>query len=189
VNSKISLNSLHGACMGQGAHMGQGKRAWLQLGRAQLICACGTAATSVWSAYGLRPSHFNCLRREWSDLTRMEHAWGKAHTRGRRWSNGLTTGGDSVGWRLQAGNESLQWFIHAGWSIWWTIRKWVKQPYTLILSPVMESTIAKNCDYSGLPRVTLSNLSCVIHHWLFCLLFTDYLRIQNLHRVFLMHYL
>jgi len=71
--------------MGQGAHMGQGKRAWLQLGRAQLICACGTAATSVWSAYGLCPSHFNCLRREWSDLTRMEHAWGKAHTRGRSW--------------------------------------------------------------------------------------------------------
>ena len=30
---------------------------------------------------------------------------------GCRWSNGLTTGGESVGWRLQAGDESLQWTI------------------------------------------------------------------------------
>ena len=26
-----------------------------------------------------------------------------------RWSNGLTTGGESIGWHLQAGDESLQW--------------------------------------------------------------------------------
>ena len=62
------------------------------------------------------------------------HAWGKAHARGRRWSNGLTTGGESVGRRLQAGDESLQWFIHAGLSVWWTIRKWVKQPYTKVFT-------------------------------------------------------
>ena len=30
---------------------------------------------------------------------------------GPRWSNGLTTGGESVGWRLQTGDESLQWTI------------------------------------------------------------------------------
>ena len=49
-----------------------------------------------------------------------------------------------------------------------------------LLFLVLESTIAKNYDYSGKSRVTVSNLSCVIHHWLFCLLYTDYLRIQNL---------
>ena len=82
-----------------------------------LIRACGAAATCVWSAYGLCPSHFDCLRREWSDLTRMEHArgkahaWGKAHAHGCRWSNGLTTGGESIGWRMQAGEELLQWTI------------------------------------------------------------------------------
>jgi len=31
-----------------------------------LICACGASATFVWPAYGQRPSHFDCLRREWS---------------------------------------------------------------------------------------------------------------------------
>ena len=97
-----------------------------------LICACSAAATCVWSAYSLCHSHFDCLCREWPDLTHMEHAWGKVHARGRRCSNGLTTSGESVGWRLQAGDKSLQWFIHAGRSIWWTIRKWVKQPYTRI---------------------------------------------------------
>ena len=30
---------------------------------------------------------------------------------GPRWSNGLTTGGELIGWRFQAGDESLQWTI------------------------------------------------------------------------------
>jgi len=62
-----------------------------------------------------------------------------------RWTNCLTTGGESVGWSFQAGDEllrwairtlysgqSVQWTIHAGRSVGWTIRKWVKQPYTKI---------------------------------------------------------
>jgi len=74
------------------------------LGWVGLIRACGAAACCVWSAYGLRPSHLDCLRREWSDLTRMEHPWGKAHA--------LLAGGHTVWpawaircWRLQAGDE------------------------------------------------------------------------------------
>ena len=89
-----------------------------------LIWACGAAA--VWSAYGLRPSHFDCLHQEWSDLTCMEHPWGKAHALGRRWSNGLTTSGASIGWRLQAGDESLQWQ-----SVAWTIRTVVHPCWTI----------------------------------------------------------
>ena len=37
-----------------------------------LICACGASATCVWPAYGLRPSHFNCLCREGSQVTPMD---------------------------------------------------------------------------------------------------------------------
>jgi len=32
---------------------------------------CGTVATCVWQAYGLRPSHFDCLCLEGIQLTRM----------------------------------------------------------------------------------------------------------------------
>jgi len=58
-------------------------RPWM-LGWVRLIRLCGAAATCVWLAYSLRPSHFDCLHREWSKLTRMEHSRGKAHARGCR---------------------------------------------------------------------------------------------------------
>ena len=32
---------------------------------------------------------------------------------GPRWSNGLTTSGDPVGWRFQAGDITLRWAIRA----------------------------------------------------------------------------
>ena len=70
--------------------------------------------------------------------------------------------------------------------IWLPNEKWIPSSlqslpwgYRTHFSDVVES-IAKNCDYSGKPRVTLSDLLYGIHHWLFCLLFIDYLRIQNL---------
>ena len=67
-----------------------------------LIHACGAAATCVWSAYGLSPSHFDCLHREWSDLTRMVHARGKAHA--------LLAGGCTV-WPAW----SIRWVALASW--------------------------------------------------------------------------
>ena len=45
-------------------------RPWM-LGWGGLMGACGTVATCVWSAYGLHPSHFNCLCREGIKLTHM----------------------------------------------------------------------------------------------------------------------
>ena len=36
-----------------------------------LMRSCGAVATCVWSAYGLRTSRFDCLRREGIQLTRM----------------------------------------------------------------------------------------------------------------------
>jgi len=108
-------------------------RQWM-LGWVGLIRACGAAATCVWSAYALRPSHFDCLRREWSDLTHMVHARGKAHA--------LLAGGSrvwpagSIRWVALASwwqiitvdnplpGQYIQWLIHVGPSVWWTIRKW-----------------------------------------------------------------
>jgi len=37
----------------------------------RLMHACGAVTTCVWSAYGLCPSHFDCLCREGIQLTRM----------------------------------------------------------------------------------------------------------------------
>jgi len=45
-------------------------RPWM-VGWGGLMRACSTVATCVWSAYGLRPSHFNCLCQEGIQLTRM----------------------------------------------------------------------------------------------------------------------
>ena len=45
-------------------------RPWM-VGWVGLIRACDAAATCVWSAYSLRPSHFDCLCREGIQLTRM----------------------------------------------------------------------------------------------------------------------
>jgi len=48
-------------------------RPWM-LGWVGLMWACGAVATCVWLACGLRPSHFNCLRPEGSQLTHMNGA-------------------------------------------------------------------------------------------------------------------
>ena len=53
------------------------------LGGLGLIRAYSAAATCVWLAYGLRPSHFDCLRWGGSKLTRMDSARGKVHVCGR----------------------------------------------------------------------------------------------------------
>ena len=45
-------------------------RPWM-LGWVGLIRACGATATCIWSAYSLRPSHFDFLPREWSN----SHTW------------------------------------------------------------------------------------------------------------------
>jgi len=96
------------------------------LGWVGLMLACSAAATCVWSAYGLRPSHFDFLRREWSTLTRMEHAWGKAHA--------LLTGGRSV-WppvvNLLGDACKLVTNNNSGQSVAWTIRT-VVHPYWTI---------------------------------------------------------
>ena len=50
--------------------------------------------------------------------------------------------------------------------------------HQLSVLTLLEFTIAKFCDYPGLD--TLGILSCVIHHWVFRQLFTDYPRIKNI---------
>ena len=45
-------------------------RSWMA-GWVGLMRACGAVATCVWSAYGLPPSHFDCLRWEGIQLTHM----------------------------------------------------------------------------------------------------------------------
>jgi len=52
-------------------------------------CACGAVTTCVWSAYGLCPSHFDCLCWEGIQLTRMNCVRGSAlaFCSGGRWFN------------------------------------------------------------------------------------------------------
>ena len=46
-----------------------------------------------------------------------------------RWFNHSKTGGQSVTVGNPYSGQSEQWTIHTGRSVWWTICKWVKQPW------------------------------------------------------------
>ena len=105
-------------------------RPWM-VGWVGLMHACGAVATCVWPAYGLHPSHFDCLRREWSKLTCMDSAMGKVLV---FWSSGCVF--ESVPWWMfcrKAGGRTVwppgssHWVVRSlggqsvGWWVHWVV--------------------------------------------------------------------
>ena len=115
---------------------------WM-LGWVGLIQTCSAAATCVWSAYGLHPSHFDCLHQEWSN----SHAWMAqgvrrlffdpvgAHlipSRGGRFVPSTVCPPGSIRWVVNPlGGQFIRWLIQLCQTLWWTIRKWRDQPYAI----------------------------------------------------------
>jgi len=48
-----------------------------------------------------------------------------------QWMNHLKSGGPSILVDKHYSGQFVRWFIHAGPTVWWTIRKWMKQPRIL----------------------------------------------------------
>ena len=46
-----------------------------------------------------------------------------------QWMNHSKSGGPSVLVDKHYSGQLVRWFIHAGPTVWWTIRKWMKQPW------------------------------------------------------------
>ena len=105
--------------------------------------ACSDVATCVWPAYDLRPSHFDCLRREGIQLTCMNgiRASTLAFLSGGRAVQSPPRGGqtvcpceykDDLWWTdsPRYGDPLVEVVNLGGTKNWWPIGRWIKQPYT-----------------------------------------------------------